>query len=115
MPADLKALFVCGYHTGARKNELRRIKWPQVDFDAHSIRLTAPQTKGKVARTLPIYGNMEIWLQRQQETATGNPYVFHGKRGFPVDNHMLAWTEACERPDCLVCCSMTCDAPQGAT
>jgi len=24
LPANLKALFVCGYHTGARKNELRR-------------------------------------------------------------------------------------------
>src|ERR1035441_3439072 len=28
-----------GYHTGARKNELRRIQWPQVDFDGNVIRL----------------------------------------------------------------------------
>jgi hypothetical protein len=26
LPANLKALFVCGYHTGPRKNELRRIQ-----------------------------------------------------------------------------------------
>ena len=50
-----------------------------------------------MARTLPIYGDMEVWLRRQQETATGNSYVFHGKLGFPVDNHMLGWAEACER------------------
>jgi integrase len=69
MPTNLKALFVCGYHTGARKNELRRIQWPQVDFDARLIWLSARQTKGKQARTLPVYGDMELWLRRQQETA----------------------------------------------
>jgi len=33
LPANLKALLVCGYHTGARKNELRCIQWAQVDFE----------------------------------------------------------------------------------
>ena len=27
LPANLNALFVCGYHTGARKNELRAHGW----------------------------------------------------------------------------------------
>ena len=27
LPLNLKALFLCSYHTGARKNELRRIRW----------------------------------------------------------------------------------------
>jgi hypothetical protein len=26
-----------------------------------------------------------------------NPYVFHGTRGSPVDDHLNGWTEACER------------------
>jgi integrase len=30
LPANLRALFVCGYHVGARKNELRRVQWTQV-------------------------------------------------------------------------------------
>jgi integrase len=98
LPENLRALFVCGYHTGARKNELRRIKWDQVDFDAWVIRLSAGQTKGKQARTLPIYGDMQSWLHKQQESApVRNPYVFHGQHGCPVDNHMLGWAEACER------------------
>jgi integrase len=63
LPANLKALFVCGYHTGARKNELRRIQWPQVDFDAGVIRLSASQTKTRKPRTLPIYGDMPRWLE----------------------------------------------------
>jgi integrase len=96
LPVNLRALLVCGYHTGARKNELRRIKWDQVDFDARLIRLTTAQTKGKQARTLPIYGDMERWLWLQYETAGENPYVFHGSCRFPVDNHLNGWSEACQ-------------------
>jgi integrase len=58
LPANLKALFVCGYHVGARKGELRKIQWPQVDFDARLITLPGVQTKNKKPRTLPIYGDM---------------------------------------------------------
>ncbi|HEY7387019.1 MAG TPA: tyrosine-type recombinase/integrase, partial [Bryobacteraceae bacterium] len=92
LPENLRALFVCGYHVGARKNELRRIEWDQVDFEARVIRLTAGQTKAKVSRVLPIYGDVELWLRKQQETAPPrNRYVFHGARGCPVDNHLLGW------------------------
>ena len=68
LPANLKALFVCAYHTGARKNELRRIEWPQVDFAAGLIRLSGGQTKNKRPRTLPVYGDMKRWLEHQRET-----------------------------------------------
>lgn len=47
LPTNLKALLVCGYHTGARKNELRRMQWSQVDFDGGAIRLAASQTKNE--------------------------------------------------------------------
>jgi integrase len=98
LPANLKALFVCGYHTGARKNELRQIQWPQVDFEAGLIRLSAGQTKNKRARTLPIYGDMRRWLEHQRKTCpAGCLWVFHGAHGCPVDNHLNGWAEACKR------------------
>jgi integrase len=98
LPVSLKALFVCGYHTGARKNELRRIQWPQVDFESCLIRLSAGQTKGKRARTLPIYGDMRRWLERQRETCPEDSlWVFHGTHYCPVDNHLNGWAEACKR------------------
>jgi integrase len=98
MPANLKALYVCAYHTGARKNELRLIRWPQVDFDAALIRLTVSQTKGKKGRSLPIYGDMARWLESQRATApAGNPFVFHGQREYAVSNRLNGWDEACER------------------
>src|ERR1017187_6818465 len=98
LPASLKALFVCGYHTGARKNELRRIWWAQVDSEAGLIRLSAGQTKGKKPRTLPIYGDMRRWLERQRESCpASSTWVFHGTHNCPVGNHLNGWAEACER------------------
>jgi integrase len=98
LPTTLKALYVCGYHTGARKNELRRTTWEQVDFSGSVIRLPASQTKTKKARTLPIYGDMRRWLERQRATCPpGSVWVFHGAHSRPVDNHLNGWAEACKR------------------
>jgi len=98
LPANLKALFVCGYHVGARKNELRRLQWPQVDFESGLIRLSGEQTKNKCPRILPIYGDMRRWLEQQQDMCPeGSPWVFHGSHGYPVDNHLNGWKGACER------------------
>jgi integrase len=36
-PELYKTLFVCGYHLGCRSGELRKIEWPQVDFDRKEI------------------------------------------------------------------------------
>src|SRR5262249_40574741 len=105
LPQNLKALFVCGYHVGARKNELRRIRWEQVDFESGLIRLPGIQTKSKKARVLPIYGDMRRWLDRQRETCPAtSPWVFYGSHNCPVDNHLNGWADACNRagvPDLL--------------
>lgn len=105
LPANLKALFVCGYHTGARKGELRSIQWPQVDFTASLIRLPGSQTKNGRPRTLPIYGDMRRWLDHQRETCPkGCVWVFHGAHGCQIDTHLNGWAEACKRagvPDLL--------------
>ena len=97
LPDRLKALFVCAYHVGTRKGELRRLRWDQVDFDACQIRLTKGQTKGKKARTLPIYGDMAAWLKSQWENrAPECPWVFY-YHGRPVGSQLVGWHEACER------------------
>jgi integrase len=98
LPERLKALFVVGYHVGCRLSELRGLQWPQVDFEAGVIRLFASQTKGKVARTLPIYGEMEHWLTMQQaKPSTLGQWVFPGRLNRPVGAHVDGWREASER------------------
>ncbi|MCU1237152.1 MAG: hypothetical protein JWP63_5119, partial [Candidatus Solibacter sp.] len=59
----MKALFVCVYHVGTRKGELRKIRIDQVDLDAKTIRIDKALAKTKKPRTLPIYGDMERWLR----------------------------------------------------
>jgi integrase len=60
--------------TLSRKNELRRIRWEQIDLDSRLIRLSAAQTKGKKPRSLPIYGDMRRWLEQQREPARRDRY-----------------------------------------
>ena len=100
LPPSLKAIFVCGYHVGCRKNELRLLKWEQVDFEESVIRLTGSQTKNKKPRTLPIYGDMEPWLRAQYAARPEtNPFVFYGWRKRPIGDHLAGWHESCERAE----------------
>lgn len=97
LPERLRALYVCAYHVGTRKGELRQVQWSQVDFESGQIRLAARQTKARTARTLPIYGDMERWLRRQRESCPpGCPWVFHSRR-VQVGEHLEGWREACVR------------------
>jgi integrase len=110
LPASLKALFVCGYHTGARKNELWRIRWEQVDSETGLIRLSAGQTKGQKARTLPIRGDMRRWLERPRESCpAGSTRVLHGTYNCPVGNHLNGWRKPANAPAWRGCCSTICD------
>jgi integrase len=59
---------VACFHLGMRLGELRNLKWEQVDFDGAVIRLQAKQTKGKRARTAPIYGDLKPFLEMQRDT-----------------------------------------------
>jgi integrase len=68
LPVSLKALFICVYHVSTRKGELKNILWSQVDFDDEIIVLEHGDTKGKVGRYLPIYGDMLTALKRQKTT-----------------------------------------------
>lgn len=97
LPQRLKALFVCAYHVGTRKGELRKIRIDQVDFDANVIRVEKRQTKGKAPRTLPIYGDMERWLRERIDSAPeGFPFVFHNGHGRRlVGAHLEGWDDAC--------------------
>lgn len=99
LPSHLKCLLVVGYHVGNRLGELRNLEWSQVDLNARQIRLTAAETKGKKARTIPIYGDMIEWLQIQRETRDqkypGCQWVFHyyGRR---LGSHLKGWPVACD-------------------
>jgi integrase len=54
--AGLRALAACSFYTGVRKGELRKVDWPDVDFD-HGI-ITLYDTKNDRAREVPIFDGL---------------------------------------------------------
>ncbi len=99
LPPHLRCLFVVGYHVGCRLGELRKVEWSQVDFAAGEIKLVKRQTKGKAARTLPLYGEMRDWLLMLKAEHDQNwptcPLVFH-YLGRPIGSHLKGLKKACE-------------------
>jgi hypothetical protein len=71
LPSYLKAIFVIGYHVGARLGELLSLRWKQVDLANSQIVLDPGTTKNEKGRTLPIYGDHE-GFSRSRPNATRN-------------------------------------------
>lgn len=99
LPPHLRCLFVVAYHVGCRSGELRSIQPSQVDVAAKQIRLAGTQTKNGRPRTLPIYGDMETWLEWQLDDLKANwrecQWLFHFN-GRHIGNHLGGWREACK-------------------
>ena len=89
----LYPLVVLALATGARKNELRRLRWSEVDFTHGMLRLL--KTKGQTARSVPLLGEARQLLealaqQRRPEVA----WVFPGPHGRTPRDIEYAWTLA---------------------
>ena len=99
LPAYLFPLFVTGYHVGCRLGELLKLKWEQVDFPASQVWLERGQTKAKVARVLPIYGEMKDALveafKLRNESFPNCKLVFH-REGEKIVDFRKAWATACK-------------------
>jgi integrase len=101
LPQYLKAIFVCGYVTGMRKNELAKIQWDQLEFDAGLITLENYRSKRKDPHTVPILaGDMHDLLMANREDRQANrplsPWVF-SLDGIPLKDFRTSWKHTCER------------------
>jgi len=98
LPEYLVPLLVVGYHLGCRLGELLKLRWEQVDFNASQIWLEKRQTKAKVARILPIYGDMRLVLlaslAERDSRFPSCSLVFH-RNGNRIVDFRKAWTRAC--------------------
>jgi integrase len=65
--------------TGGRKNEIRKLKWPHVDFDAGVLRFL--KTKTHVPRSVPLLGEARTLLEALvQHRRPEVPWVFPSSR-----------------------------------
>lgn len=87
--------------TGARQNEILRLRWPQIDFDRRTIRLGAADTKTRRSRILPLSGEACELLQARAKVRT-----LHDDRVFPLPAETrpfgslrTSWLKALERAE----------------
>lgn len=81
--------------TGARKQEILKARWEQIDFDRHL--LTVPRAKSGKPRHVPLsevaVRVLVTQLQRRKKEDAG--WVFPGKfEGKPLENVRCAWDRA---------------------
>ena len=86
LPTHLRAYVTFLYHCGGRSGEAKLIEWSQVDLQKRLIRLEDDQTKGGVAREVPLPARLVMMLQEVEP-----------KKGlvFDTTNLRKEWMKAC--------------------
>jgi integrase len=96
LPAYARIALVIGYHTGARKGEIRAIRIDKIDFGAMRIFLPGRTTKNGKPRYLPILGDMKAELDMALSATDRNCPFLIQHEGRPVFGWEKAWATACK-------------------
>ncbi len=101
---DLRPVAEFAYLTGWRKQEILKLQWRQVNFEAGIVRLEPGTTKNDEGRTFPFntYPALRNLLETQkkrtealqQSSGMIIPWVFH-RNGRSIRDHRKAWKNAC--------------------
>lgn len=80
-----RCMLLCYLHTGARREELFRLRWLDVDFINRKVRLFWRKNRlGTWKNTwLDISDDMVAMLRKQHERSVGGKFVFHTEEGVP--------------------------------
>jgi integrase len=96
LPSYARIALVIGYHTGARKGEIRKIRIDRIDFNAGRIELAKKTTKNKTARYLPIYGDMRAELDMALSLGKPSCPFLIQDNGVLVFDWEKSWRTACK-------------------
>jgi integrase len=102
MAPHVRTAFCIGYHLGMRLGEILGLRWDQVDFAAGVITLEKRQTKGRKARTAPIYGDMRSVLEMAREICPMDCLYVIQEAGQRVQSIKTAYAAAWKRAQMLV-------------
>jgi integrase len=92
----LYLLVVVAISTGARKNELRRLRWRDIDVERGYLRLA--QTKNKTPRPVPVTGLALALLRQHAGTLhTDDDWVFPNRQRQQPLHFEKAWKNARKR------------------
>jgi integrase len=97
LPSYARISLVIGYHTGARKGQIRKIRKERIDLPNARIELTGKTTKNKKASYLPIYGEMADEIAMAISAGDSKCPLLIQREGKPVFDFEKSWKTACER------------------
>lgn len=91
---DLADFVLFGWLTGWRKNEIRTLRWKDVEDDHIVIR--NENAKNRHSRVIPLVGELLEIVERQRAARKGSDLVFHYDRGKirRIGNFYKVWNKA---------------------
>ena len=95
LPGDLQPLFICSYFTGARRSELLRLTWADIDMQGGFIRFE--ETKNDEPREVPFIGPMRKTLEAQRAKLPKAKKVFVWADGSPIRSFKGSWKSALDK------------------
>ena len=96
LPSYARIALVIGYHTGARKGEIRAIQRDKIDARTKRIYLPGRTTKNGKPRYLPIYGDMAAEIDMALSLGDKKCPLLVQDEGRPVFDFEKAWKTACK-------------------
>ena len=94
------AIFLTAAFTGLRRGELLALRWRDIDFTSHAIRVRASYAGGQLTtpksgkvRSVPMAPDVASALARlgqREEHVGGDDFVFAGDHGLPLDGSALS-------------------------
>ncbi len=100
-PRWFRPLVVAGVYTGARKCELTRLRWSDIDFDGGKIALYRPKVGN--ADSIDLHPDVAEELKalrtrrEKRKEVKDTDYVFLSRRGGPFTNVSRSWEITLER------------------
>jgi len=102
LPEYLKGFVTFGYKSGWRVNEIKTLKWSNVDLEKRIAWLDIGMTKNKEGRTIylddelmGVFNELRVLQKRDQRIA---PYVFPNRKGNGgIKVFRRAWVTACRK------------------
>ncbi len=97
LPKRVQLLFVLAFHVGCRRGELLKLEWAQVDLERRELRLKRSTTKNRTPRTLPFYGDMEVYLiECWNKRHDNGGLLFVEENGAALGEFRKTWASACQ-------------------
>jgi integrase len=94
LPAYLQDFTTFAWLSAWRPKEIRSLSWLDVDGDV--IRLRAENAKTRIARSVPLVGELaELIARRRLEMSPKTPLVFHNA-AVPIGDFRKSWATACK-------------------